>query len=97
MDPLLDKTSALDLVVVRLISSIPGSKTNLLLYSSEIRLGSMAAESKLLPLRMLSKSSTFFFDNRLMLVCHDVLPVPVDTQRPELFVFVIICDVLGRM
>lgn len=76
---------------------LPGSNTNLRLYSSEIEPGSTPARSRLFPLRMFSKSTTFLFDNRLMLVCHEVDPVPVDTHRPELLVFVIFCVVLGRM
>lgn len=79
------------------MSELPGSNTNRLLYSSEIRSGSMSAIVDDSFFKIFSKSSTFFCDNRLILVCQDVDPVPVDTQSPELFVFVIFWVVLGRM
>lgn len=82
---------------MRIDKSLPGSNTSLLLYSSEICSESIPFKFVLLHFKMSSNSSTFFFDIRLMLVCHDVDPVPVDTQSPELFVFVIFCDELGRI
>lgn len=57
----------------------------------------MPANDELLHFKISKSSSTFFFDIRLMLVCHEVDPVPVDTHSPELFVFVIFCDELGRI
>jgi len=52
----------------------------------------MPASSLLVELlfKMFTKSSTFFFDSRLIDVCHEVEPVPVETHSPELFVFVMI-------
>lgn len=46
---------------------------------------------------MFRRSSTFFLDSLLILVCQEVEPVPVETHKPELFVFVITSVVLGRM
>jgi hypothetical protein len=88
-DPLLRRKNEKEFKMQSFVIS-PGSKTSCLLYSSDISSGSIPAKSAPLFLRIVSKSSTFFFDNLLMLVCHDVDPVPVDTQRPELLVFVIV-------
>ena len=77
---------------------LPGSNTSCLLYSSEICSALIPAIPLLeLTFKIFNKSSTFFFESRLMLVCQDVEPVPVDTHNPELFVFVITCvvSVLG--
>lgn len=74
----------------------PYSKTSRLLYSSEIS-SAFISPWLLLPFKIFRRSSTFFLDSLFILVCHEVEPVPVVTHRPELFVFVITCVVLGRM
>lgn len=75
----------------------PGSKTSRLLYSSAISCGSTPTKLAFFDFKISNSSSTFLSDIRLILVCHEVEPVPVETHNPELFVFVIFCDVLGRI